>query len=394
MASSLTDIYSFVTSSGIVVPDTANIKSSIQQKLRDIFGDEIDLTDETPAGRLVEALTIFYKGVLDVNAQNATQINYHYAAGTYLDAIASMFNISRKGATYTRVLCTFTGTSGTVIPAGSMVTTTDGYTFSLDTSVTLDSNGSGTGYMTSIISGPIPCAIGTLTNINTGVIGWTSVTNTTAATIGSEIESDDALRTRIEAARYYGSCTAEAIYAAIMQISGVNSCVCLQNGDSNSVSYNGVSVSGHSIYVCADGGDDTAIATAIYNKKTAGCGYTTDDISGTTLTAVPVIDPNSGASYPVSFYRPASLTCPVTINIPKKYSNDTETILAIQNYSAQYINSLGIGKAPQQFALWNYLINNISSLTINSITLTVSSVTNYQKPSALASDITVTIAST
>ena len=76
MASSLTDIYSFVTSSGIVVPDTANIKSSIQQKLRDIFGDEIDLTDETPAGRLVDALTIFYKGVLDVNAQNATQINY------------------------------------------------------------------------------------------------------------------------------------------------------------------------------------------------------------------------------------------------------------------------------------------------------------------------------
>ena len=394
MASSLTDIYSFVTSSGIVVPDTANIKSYIQQKLRDIFGDEIDLTDETPAGRLVDALTIFYKGVLDVNAQNATQINYHYATGTYLDSIAAMFNISRKGATYTRTLCTFTGVNGTVIPSGSLATTTDGYTFSLDTPVMLDTSGSGTGYMTCITSGAIPCTIGTLVNINTSIVGWTAVNNTTAATIGSEIESDDALRARIEAARYYGSCTAEAIYGAISQIDGVNSCICLENGDSNSITPNGAIVAGHSIYVCVDGGNSTAIATAIYKKKTAGCGYTTYTISGTTIENISIVDPNSTTSYVVSFYRPAKLTCSATIVIPKKYENDTETILAIKNYAAQYINSINIGKVPQQFALWNYLVGNIYSLAVNSITLGVSSVYDYQKPVALASDITVTISET
>jgi len=394
MASSLTDIYSFITSSGVIVPDTADIKGSIQQKLRDIFGDEIDLTDETPAGRLVEALTIFYKGVLDINAQNANQINYHYATGTYLDSIAAMFNITRKGATYTRTLCTFTGTAGTVIAAGSLATTSDGYTYSLDTEVTLDSNGSGTGYMTSIISGPIPCTIGTLTNINTSIVGWTAVTNTTAATIGTDIESDDDLRTRIEDSRYYGSCVTEAIYGAISQIDGVNSCICLENGDSNAITPNGASVAGHSIYVCIDGGDSTAIATAIYNKKTAGCGYTTYTIAGTTIEHISVIDPNSTTSYVVSFYRPAELTCTATIVIPKKYENDTDTILSIKNYAAQYINSINIGKVPQQFALWNYLVSNISSLAVNSVTLGVSSVYDYQKTVALASNITVTIAAT
>ena len=88
------------------------------------------------------------------------------------------------------------------------------------------------------------------------------------------------------------------------------------------------------------------------------------------------------------------MTCSATIVIPKKYENDTETILAIKNYAAQYINSINIGKVPQQFALWNYLVGNISSLAVNSITLGVSSVYDYQKPVALASDITVTISET
>ena len=95
MASSFPNLYDYSTDTGMVIPITGDIKNYVQNAMRDIFGAEMDLTDETPAGRLVEALTLMFKNTVGVNAQNLNQPNLQYASGQYLDALANFFGIQR-----------------------------------------------------------------------------------------------------------------------------------------------------------------------------------------------------------------------------------------------------------------------------------------------------------
>ena len=70
-----TDLYDFKTDNGIVVPDDSEVLLGIQKKFQEIFGAEIDLSAETPVGRLIEAFAVIVKSTLGVTAQSANQFN-------------------------------------------------------------------------------------------------------------------------------------------------------------------------------------------------------------------------------------------------------------------------------------------------------------------------------
>ena len=88
-------LYDYVTNSGIVIPQTSDIKAKVEAAFIDIFGSDFSFDTETPAGRLVEAITFFFLNALVVNAQNANQLNPDQATGNYLDAIGALFGTSR-----------------------------------------------------------------------------------------------------------------------------------------------------------------------------------------------------------------------------------------------------------------------------------------------------------
>ena len=117
------NFYTQLTDQGIIQPDTSSILSGVETDFQTAFGADIDLSPETPQGRLAELFAIERAGVLGINAANASQINLDFATGLFLDAIGSNFNVPRIGATSTRVLATVTGTAGTVITAGSLAKT-------------------------------------------------------------------------------------------------------------------------------------------------------------------------------------------------------------------------------------------------------------------------------
>ena len=86
------DNYTYITSSGVIVPDTSSIQEQVNQDLLNVFGQDLDLTPETPQGRLSQCLTDYRTNTLAINAQNANQINLRYASGRFLDAIAAFLD--------------------------------------------------------------------------------------------------------------------------------------------------------------------------------------------------------------------------------------------------------------------------------------------------------------
>ena len=370
----------YTNENGIVIPNTSSMLDKVTEDMRDIFGDGLDATPETPMGRFLEFLSMSFKRVLGVNAQNANQQNIYTATGRYLDGHGSIYGIYRYGASYSTVVATFTGTANATIPVGFRVSSEDGSaTFVLREPATLNSQGTVNATMYAVDEGPVACAKGRLTVIETSTADVTSVTNGAAAVLGRLEETDEALRARILASLSTGRDFLASLRNAILGIEGVSSCVVYENGKSTDEIVNKVLVEGHSILVCVEGGDDEEVANAIYQAKPAGCGYTTtalnvntDDIQGGSLVTVQVVDDSNGnATYYVSFYRPCYYSPSVSVAFSRnKYAGSVDTLkTAIKETVTGFCNALPVGAACSTLDIGRVLMEAFPSVWFRQITI-------------------------
>lgn len=89
------ELYEYNTANGIVIPQTSDVKSNVEQAFRDIFGADFSTDATTTNGRLIEAITLLFVDVCGVNAQNANCLNITQAVGSFLDGLGAMFGIAR-----------------------------------------------------------------------------------------------------------------------------------------------------------------------------------------------------------------------------------------------------------------------------------------------------------
>ena len=136
----------------------------------------------------------------------------------------------------------------------------------------------------------------------------------------------------------------------------------------------GVAMTSHSIYCCV--ADETAsnidIATAIAQKKSAGCGYT----NGASMRPVSqvVVQPQSGQSMTVLFDRPDLISCVAYVTVSQGTSPITQLALAVQaacyNY-AQGVNgvtgALGVGDALSAFELAGAITAAIPGVYVSNV---------------------------
>lgn len=94
-AISFENLYQFIDATGIVIPYTDEVKTSVENTFKEIFGADLDVSEETPVGRLIEAVTMLYVTFLGVNAQNANGFNIRTATGEYLDALGNIYGLLR-----------------------------------------------------------------------------------------------------------------------------------------------------------------------------------------------------------------------------------------------------------------------------------------------------------
>jgi uncharacterized phage protein gp47/JayE len=300
--------YSYLTTTGTIIPDTADLKAEVQAEFRAALGSDLSLDDETPQGVLIVGEVQSRSAAAANNAALANQINPDVSGGVFLDALSALSGLQRAAATVTVVSgVELTGVPGTVIPTGTRARTSAGDVFALAATATLDGAGTATGDFRAVETGPVPCLVGQLSQIVDGVLGWETVTNPVPGVPGTDLQSDESLRSlRRVTLALQGQGTTEAITSRLYVLDGVRSLTIRVNKTNTTASIDGVTVRYHSVWTCVDGGADDDIAGALLAAVDTGGGF-----SGSI--SVNVTDPWSGQVYPVQFERPAPV--PVLLRV-------------------------------------------------------------------------------
>lgn len=322
-----------IDSDGILKPDYADVLTYFQDEFRGIYGEDIYIDPDSQDGQM---LAIFAAAVDGANAM-ALQVYNAFspssARGVGLSSVVKINGIKRLVASYSTVDLLITGQAGTTITNGIAQDAT-GAQWLLPASVTIPVDGDITVTATAKELGAVAAASGTVTTIGTPTRGWQTVTNPTAAVAGAPVELDATLRRRQTVSTALPSRTVfEGTIGAVASISGVTRWKGYEN-DTGSTDANGLPA--HSISLVVLGGDATAIAQAIADKKGPGAAT-----YGTT--SVDITD-EFGVTRAIKFYRPTNAIIKVAIAITAQAGFTTAIEAAIKQACVDWINGLDIGE--------------------------------------------------
>ncbi len=357
--------YTYLEPSGVIIPDTSATQATVNSWFTNAFGSDLILTPDTPQGLIATTDVLALNTVINNNAAVANQINPNLAGGVFLDAILALTGQQRTAQTQTYVPgVTVTGVAGTLIPEGSLAATAAGDQFSSAAPVTIPNGGMTTVDFYSVAYGPIPCAESALTVIVSGVLGWETVTNGTAGTLGTTTQSDQAARAfRLNTLAFNGISLAEAITSALYATPGVTSLSFQENVAATTQTINGISMVSHSVYACVNGGTDLAVASALLENKSSGAAWN----GGTT---VDVIEPASGQVYAVTFDRPTPV--PILIVVTTTNGSDANITQAILDYFAGNIPNMpgaAVGASISAFDISAAILAENPGFYISNVTL-------------------------
>ena len=321
-----------VSATGISAPDYQTILTTITGYFYQIYGSDAYLEPDSKDGQMIALMALAIN-----DANNAAIAVYNAfspatAQGNGLASVVKINGIIQQIATNSTVDVQLDGTAGTTITNGS-VKDNNGVIWDLPATTTIGTDGTVTVTATSETTGAIAALPGTVTQINTPTLGWTSVTNPSAAAVGSAAETDAELRARQTISTALASVTPfDAIDGAIAAIAGVSRYVLFEN-DTGVVDANGLPA--HSISAVIEGGDVNEIAQTLYSKKGQG-------VSTFGTTSIPILDIYNN-THIMQFSRPVNVPIYIAITMTA-FTGYTSLIgQQIQAAIADYINALSIG---------------------------------------------------
>ena len=322
--------YNYVSNRGLVIPDTATTRAQVEAEWREAFGQDLDVSPDTPQGVLITAEVEARDAVARNNAEVANQINPDIAGGIFLDAIWRLTRGTRRPATRSIISgAILGGVANTIVPTGSLAAVQgSGDQFRTTATVIIGANGTTTANLESVEFGPIAAPAGQLANVATAVLGWETITNPSAAALGRLEESDIAARRRRrQTLALQGASLPEAIMSRVSALEGVRSIAFRENVANTTQVIDGLTLDPHSVYVAVDGGVKTEIADALLASKSTGAGWNGN-------TSVAVVDPFSGQASTVKFETPAAIQ--VFARVTARFNGlDGQTIIpqAIVDYA-------------------------------------------------------------
>lgn len=281
--------------------DAEGLQTATQTELVDqftadfesIYGADINLSQDTPDGQM---MMIFIQAVLDLEDLLTRVYNTFdpdNATGVVLDQRVAINGIQRQAGTYTITNITLVNSQSVNLYGLDQddeeyytVSDNQGNEWYLEETELALAAGTHVLSFRAKTPGQNLTVPNTITIPVTIVLGVDSVNNPTAATTeGINEESDAALKIRRQQSVSLASQGyLEGLVAALENITDVSSVLVLENDSSVT---DGDGIPGHSIWVIVGGaGADLDIATAIYNKRNAGCGmygdvtYTITQVDG------------------------------------------------------------------------------------------------------------------
>lgn len=304
----------YIDATGYHFPDYPTVLSFLQDEYRNIYGADIYLEADSQDGQWIAVQALAIYDTMSIGAAVYNAFSPSTAQGVGLSRNVKINGIERAVATNSTVDVKIVGNIGTVITDGQAEDTL-GQKWNLPASVTIPPAGEIIVTATANDLGAITANIGTVTKINTPTLGWQTVTNLSAASVGSPVETDAQLRLRQSVSTALPSLSVlDGTIGAVSSIAGVGRVRGYEN-DTNATNSDGLPA--HTISIVAEAGDSTLIATAIADHKTPGTG-TYGSTSIITYDAYGI--PNT-----INFYRPTIVTIGIEL-----------TVHALQGYTTSY----------------------------------------------------------
>lgn len=348
----------YIDGTGMHIPLYQEIVDKLVEDMKQIFGDDIYLEADSQD---YQQISIFARMIYD--SYNLALLAYNNrtpkdAIGIGLDNIVALAGIQRKPATASTVVLTITGVDGTKISNGE-VSDDNGNYWELPDEVIIPSNGIIDVTATSKEKGNVFALPNTITNINTPVYGWLSVTNKQASSAGIDVENDFELRGRFSLSVLGPSSSIfESLQESLAAIPGVTRVRGYEN-DTSATSTGTVppnvpaGIPSHTISFVVEGGNDVDVATELYMKKTPGCGT-----FGTTTVKLQSVTGNVLA---INFYRPQYTNVKVKITIKQLDGYTSDYVDKMQEAVSTYITEMSIAEA-----LYNSVLISVALEAMNS----------------------------
>jgi hypothetical protein len=298
---------------GLEVPQVAAVLEGVFEDFDEAFGGGLNPALETPQGQLVTSLTAI---IADKNAQIAEVVNQmdpDTNDGAYQDGIARIYFLDRIAGAPTVVECVCVGAFGTVIPAGAQAQDTSGNRYVCVEGGVIPNSGTITLTFANIVNGPIPCPENTLTRIYQQIAGWDTINNPTEGVLGRDVETRAEFEARRQASVALNARgSLQSVFANVFAVPDVIDVYAAENVTNATVPIGSTNfpMLPHSLLVSVVGGDEDAIADAIWRKKDIGC-----DMNGNTT--VTIVDSEGYLQpypeYVITFERPPAL--PILIEV-------------------------------------------------------------------------------
>jgi uncharacterized phage protein gp47/JayE len=289
-----------LTEKGFNRPNYTTLLNALEYKARELYGDSINLTVRSPLGLFLRIIAwvwnILWACLEDI--YNSRFVDT--AAGTSLYSIGRNIGMQLLPEGKASGYITVSGTAGTRVPAGFLVSTNGGLQYVVTSAVTIGSEGSVLAVIKAVKTGTeYNTDAGTVRMIvnPSSVSGITSVYNKAEVTGGREKETDIDFRDRYyKSVDYAGGVNADAIRASLLNdVEGVSSAYIYENDqDVFDEIYN---LPAHSMEAVVYGGLDEEVAQAIYARRAAGI-QTLGSSEVDVLTA-------SGQTMKIRFSRPS-----------------------------------------------------------------------------------------
>lgn len=262
-----------LTEKGFNRPTYTTLLNALEYKARELYGDSINLTVRSPLGLFLRIIAwvwnILWACLEDI--YNSRFVDT--AAGTSLYSLGRNIGMQLLPEGKASGYITVSGTAGTKVPVGFLVSTNGGLQYVVTSAVTIGSEGSVLAVIKAVKTGTeYNTDAGTVQVIvnPSSVSGITSIYNKKEIAGGREKETDIAFRDRYyKSVDYAGGVNADAIRASLLNdVEGVSSAYIYENDqDVFDEVYN---LPAHSMEAVVYGGLDEAVARAIYARRAAG----------------------------------------------------------------------------------------------------------------------------
>ena len=327
-----------INENGLLIDDFNTIYTRLADKFRLIYGQDIQLDQNSPDGQLLGIITneIYDLQTLILHIYNS--FDPDLAQGVELNKLLKLIAQSRRSSTKSIVDITIVANANVTLPSTYTIIDENKNEWVINAETTL-TTGTHTVSFNAVNFGAIEASANTINEVVTVFPEITSVNNPLPAEAGRDEESDVLLRKRRNNLLSVNSnSTIAGIYSKLFLLDTVTDAIIYENATDTYDSAKDLNA--HTLWIIVDGGAVDEIAKIIATDKTVGCdlkGTISEDYVETFLKADGT---TRTLTHTVKFDRPVEVPLYINLTVAKRLPTDIIDTDAIKNKLIQKLYTI------------------------------------------------------